>query len=945
MKTINIVFLVLYLGPGMAPTGNAQAQNGAQYVSQSAPSIMQPGEKRVVSITIKNAGMTTWTQAGQYKLGVQSPQDNTLWVGGTRIYLEPNETIAPGQSQTFGFEITAPHTPGTYDFQWRMVQDGVEWFGEFTPLTKIMVFPDFPVRPGLWPASSAESSDDDLDGDGLPQSYELQLAQAFLPTIWFDNGEDNTWPGGNSTHGRHQPGRMVFRVRPHPQNTDDLVITYAMLFGRDGGEGPFPILSAHPGDVETFAITLVPSQTCDLGYKIFSIRTWAHQGVFGFEKIETSDTLTPRCKFGFSVDPVGKNDIVLVSENKHGSYLREATCDNHLAGGENCNLHFTMGDVNAWVGLNSGEPNAQLNRDLGPLGFPTETLWAKRKFCGAQPDTIRLVNGQIFYRDGCPGPVEEKLDLFAPAAGQTLRTAKFFSQTVPTQMQTGEKKTVSIAMFNFGNMPWTAIANYRLGSQNPQDNTLWTGGTRIDLDSSESIGSGQAKTFTFDITAPTTPGTYNFQWCMLKEGVEWFGDFTPNVAITVVPKPAYKLAASPSSVASGGQLTVNWTAPAGSSVKDWVGLYKVGAPGNNFLWWQYTQGKTSGSITINAPTTPGQYEFRYFLNDGFTEAVRSNMVTVNASTNCWTEDLFDNLPLGSLAGQNGWSTVTGSYTASVVNNPSGMGKVLQLDPPPGTKVVMAKSLTASLSGAQSLELKVRVEQPGSASMAKIEVNTNNNTFGGKKFQLYFGSSMRLNNSPTTAINFVSQAVPQRWYQIKVVFDLGANIADLYLDGVLVLNDVAIAAGPITGIAVTGFDAPGYVLLDDVRGCADGLVKISASGHDEEIIAVMPSSLELTQNYPNPFWSEATSRFAGNPETVIQYSIPGSISSPAQVTLRIYNIHGQLVRTLVNEQKSPGYHRVIGDGKNDAGIRVASGAYLSTLSAGEFKATKRMTILK
>ncbi|MDO8682740.1 MAG: glycosyl hydrolase, partial [Armatimonadota bacterium] len=46
---------------------------------------------------------------------------------------------------------------------------------------------------------------------------------------------------------------------------------------------------------------------------------------------------------------------------------------------------------------------------------------------------------------------------------------------------------------------------------------------------------GQQKTFTFIVTAPSTAGTYNFQWRMVQDGVQWFGDLTPNVAVTVIP--------------------------------------------------------------------------------------------------------------------------------------------------------------------------------------------------------------------------------------------------------------------------------------------------------------------------------------------------------------------------------------------------------------------------
>jgi hypothetical protein len=49
-------------------------------------------------------------------------------------------TVTPGQDYEFSFTITAPATPGLYQFQWRMVQESVEWFGEFSPLVGISVY-------------------------------------------------------------------------------------------------------------------------------------------------------------------------------------------------------------------------------------------------------------------------------------------------------------------------------------------------------------------------------------------------------------------------------------------------------------------------------------------------------------------------------------------------------------------------------------------------------------------------------------------------------------------------------------------------------------------------------------------------------------------------------------------------------------------------------------
>ena len=76
-------------------------------------------------------------------------------------------------------------------------------------------------------------------------------------------------------------------------------------------------------------------------------------------------------------------------------------------------------------------------------------------------------------------------------------------------------------------------------------------------------------------------------------------------------------------------MTATWSAPAGSSTTNWVGFYAVGAPNSPAIAWQYTGGATNGSFTT-APASPGTYEFRYLLNNGYTDVARSNTVTVNA---------------------------------------------------------------------------------------------------------------------------------------------------------------------------------------------------------------------------------------------------------------------------------------------------------------------------
>lgn len=273
----------------------------------------------------------------------------------------------------------------------------------------------YPQQPGLTPGSWEESTLDDLDGDGIPQERELQLARHFFPTIWYDSGEDTSSPGGNHDHRENnQSGRLLFRVRPHPQSPSHIAISYALLYRVDGGEGPAGSWACHLGDVEPFAITLKPDPSCALGYSMESIKTWAHDGPTGLK-------YASGCNWGFSAAAVSFTDIVLASENKHGNYLTESECDGGLWGTENCDTDWTAGDVNAWIGLNVGESDpgfARRHADLSPLGFNNQ-LWANQSFCGGphSGDDLSEVYNDCSLQNDCPAAAEAKFtdEFVAPA--------------------------------------------------------------------------------------------------------------------------------------------------------------------------------------------------------------------------------------------------------------------------------------------------------------------------------------------------------------------------------------------------------------------------------------------------------------------------------------------------------------------------------------------------
>jgi len=96
----------------------------------------------------------------------------------------------------------------------------------------------------------------------------------------------------------------------------------------------------------------------------------------------------------------------------------------------------------------------------------------------------------------------------------------------------------------------------------------------------------------------------------------------------------------------------------------------------------------------------------------------------------------------------------------------------------------------------------------------------------------------------------------------------------------------------------------------------------------EVSYMKPAVFELDQNYPNPF----------NPTTIIQYSIPNA----EHVTLKVYDILGKEVSTLVNENKAAGSYSVQLSAEN---IQLATGVYFYRLQAGSFTAIKKLLYLK
>ena len=99
----------------------------------------------------------------------------------------------------------------------------------------------------------------------------------------------------------------------------------------------------------------------------------------------------------------------------------------------------------------------------------------------------------------------------------------------------------------------------------------------------------------------------------------------------------------------------------------------------------------------------------------------------------------------------------------------------------------------------------------------------------------------------------------------------------------------------------------------------------------DLVSTMPTEFALDQNYPNPF----------NPSTTIRFALPEA----GEVSVKIFNTRGQVIRTLVNSSYDAGIHNITWDAASDNGVRVASGIYFYQLVSQNFKQVRKMILMK
>ena len=170
------------------------------------------------------------------------------------------------------------------------------------------------------------------------------------------------------------------------------------------------------------------------------------------------------------------------------------------------------------------------------------------------------------------------------------------------------------------------------------------------------------------------------------------------------------------------------------------------------------------------------------------------------------------------------------------------------------------------------------------------------------------------------------SVPPAAYTLDLTLADGTTLVQSYV------ADLSSLGGGSAVVFASGFLTPGNNQNGEAFGLffalADGTVGEFPAGVTsvEEISSITPNDYILTQNYPNPF----------NPNTTINFTLPNN----EFVTLKVYNVLGSEVATLVNRELTAGSYKFDFNASN-----LASGIYLYELKAGNFSQIKKMNLLK
>lgn len=180
------------------------------------------------------------------------------------------------------------------------------------------------------------------------------------------------------------------------------------------------------------------------------------------------------------------------------------------------------------------------------------------------------------------------------------------------------------------------------------------------------------------------------------------------------------------------------------------------------------------------------------------------------------------------------------------------------------------------------------------------------------------------------LKIVDIAKPRLSKEYSLAYNIKGNQVKLALAGAHPLNRDGVIANIKCEMLKAVPDGATPLMIKDAFVNEDGDI-VNIQQLDFRNQRSIPTDYALSENFPNPF----------NPQTKIRYQLP----QKGNVVLKVFNLLGQEIRTLVNEDKSAGFYEVQWDGTDNLGQGVSSGIYVYRIQAGDFIQTKKLAVLK
>jgi cysteine-rich repeat protein len=475
---------------GAASSALAPAGSNAALVSDTIPTTMAPGERLPVQVVMQNTGTggasNTWTTSAPVYSLLRKTSPSFGW-----DRRDVNTTVPVGSNHTFNFVLTAPTAPGTYTFSIRMAALGQ---GDFGPTITRSITVDA-ARQRAWDCTFVAGS------SVIPAS--LAPGESRSLTVAVQNTGTETWAAsGFSLYSRDTPLGLW--------NNTTRTLTSVVA----------------PGGTASFNLTVTAPTT---------------PGTYQFRR-EMFDSRATGVGFFDTVSPCVNATITVTSGTPpFDAQVVSTTLPAEMFPGESRLATVTMRNTGtqSWpadntIYLYSANSPANLYARLIAYPATVTAVGAEQTFSfaitapatpGSYTQAWRMRNSTGFFGQATAVP------LTVSSSVARALDAVVVSQTIPTLITTGNTATFSITTRNTGAETWTG-SQFMIYSRNTPFN-LW-GPFARQLGASESVAPGAERTFTFTVTAPTTPGTYESRWQMHQSPVAFFGEeaVTPNVVVT-----------------------------------------------------------------------------------------------------------------------------------------------------------------------------------------------------------------------------------------------------------------------------------------------------------------------------------------------------------------------------------------------------------------------------